>query len=121
MLIIFLDFKRILLKEFVLAGQTVNSAYYCDVSRRLLENVSKFRPQIWIKKLSVASLQRTVSHFVFTREFFTANNMTAVPHPRYFPLFPRLKMQLKGHFDTAEVIETELQTMLNTLTEHDIP
>jgi hypothetical protein len=31
MLIIFLDIKGIIHKEFVLAGQTVNSAYYCDV------------------------------------------------------------------------------------------
>jgi hypothetical protein len=30
MLIIFFDIKRIVHKEFVLAGQTVNSAYYCD-------------------------------------------------------------------------------------------
>jgi hypothetical protein len=31
MLIIFFDIKQIVHKEFVLAGQTVNSAYYCDV------------------------------------------------------------------------------------------
>jgi hypothetical protein len=29
-------------------------------------------------------------------------------------------MKLKGrHFDTSEMIEAELQTVLNTLTEHD--
>jgi hypothetical protein len=31
MLIIFFDVKGILHKEFVLAGQAVNSAYYCHV------------------------------------------------------------------------------------------
>jgi hypothetical protein len=31
MLIIFFDNKGIVHKEFVLTGQTVNSAYYCDV------------------------------------------------------------------------------------------
>jgi hypothetical protein len=31
-----------------------------------------------------------------------------------------LKIKSKGrHFDTVEVIETESQAMLNTLTEHD--
>jgi hypothetical protein len=39
MLIIFFDIMGIVHKEFVLAGQTVNSKYYCDVLRRLHENV----------------------------------------------------------------------------------
>jgi hypothetical protein len=35
-------------------------------------------------------------------------------------LFPRLKIKLKGHhFDTIEVIESESQAVLNTLTERD--
>jgi hypothetical protein len=33
MLIIFLDIKGIVHKEFVLEGQTANSAYCCDVLR----------------------------------------------------------------------------------------
>jgi hypothetical protein len=46
--------------------------------------------------------------------------MTVVPHPPYFPLFLRLKVELKGrHFDTVKVIEAESQAVLNTLTEHD--
>jgi hypothetical protein len=53
----------------------------------------------------------------FTREFFTKKNMTVVPHPPIFSLFPRLKIKLKDrHFDTIEVIKAELQAMLNTLT-----
>jgi hypothetical protein len=31
MLIVFYDIKGIVHKEFIVAGQTVNSAYYCDV------------------------------------------------------------------------------------------
>jgi hypothetical protein len=38
MLIILFDMKGIVYKEFVLAGQTVNFAYYCDVLCRLYEN-----------------------------------------------------------------------------------
>jgi hypothetical protein len=39
MLIISSDIKGIVRKEFILAGQTVNSTYYCDVLWRLRENV----------------------------------------------------------------------------------
>jgi hypothetical protein len=34
-------------KDFVLEDQTVNSAYYLDVLRRLLENVRRLLPEIW--------------------------------------------------------------------------
>jgi hypothetical protein len=33
MLVIFLHIKGIVHKEFVLAGKTVNSTYYCDLSQ----------------------------------------------------------------------------------------
>jgi hypothetical protein len=39
MIIIFLDIKGIIHKEFVLAGQTVNFTYFCDVLWELHENV----------------------------------------------------------------------------------
>jgi hypothetical protein len=33
-----------------------------------------------------------------------------------------LKIKLKGHhFDTTEVVETGLQAVINTLTQHDFP
>jgi hypothetical protein len=38
MLIIFFDIKGIVHKDLVKAGQVVNTAYYCDVLRRMLEN-----------------------------------------------------------------------------------
>jgi hypothetical protein len=51
--------------------------------------------------------------------FLTKNNLTVVPHPPYFSLFPRLKIKLKGsQFDTIGVIRIESQAVLNTLTEH---
>jgi hypothetical protein len=43
----------------------------------------------------------------FTRGFFTKNNMTVIPQPPYFSVFP------------IEVIETESQAVLNTLSEWD--
>jgi hypothetical protein len=71
-------------------------------------------------ELTVATRQRSVSHFLFDQGIFTKNNTTVVPHPPYISLFPRLKIKLKGHhFDTIEEIEAASQTVLNTLTEHD--
>jgi hypothetical protein len=46
--------------------------------------------------------------------------MTVIPHLPYCPLFPPLKIKLKGrHFDTTEVTKAESQAVLNILTEHD--
>jgi hypothetical protein len=43
--------------------------------------------------------------------------MTIVSYPRFFSLFPGLKIKLiDSHFVTVEVIES--QAVLNTLTEH---
>jgi hypothetical protein len=44
-LIIFFDIMRIVHKAFVLEGKTVNSAYYCDVSRQLGENEQRLWPK----------------------------------------------------------------------------
>jgi hypothetical protein len=52
-------------------------------------------------------------------ELLTRNNITIVPYPSYFSLFPQLKLKLNDrYFDTTEVIEAESQAVLNTLTEH---
>jgi hypothetical protein len=107
MLIIFFDMKAILHKEFVLAGQTANSAYYCDVLRRLCEHVRRLRPNFGDKVTGCYITTPSHTSF-FTRQFLTKNNMTVVPHAPYFSLFSQLRIKLKGrHFGTVEVIETE--------------
>jgi hypothetical protein len=62
------------------------------------------------------------------REFLTHNSIITLPHPPYSPdlarcdffLFPKLKLQLKGHhFDRVEEIQRELQNVLGTLREQD--
>jgi hypothetical protein len=45
--IIFFKIKGIVNKEFTLAGQTVTSAYYCDVVWRLHEYVLRLNPELW--------------------------------------------------------------------------
>jgi hypothetical protein len=55
----------------------------------------------------------------FTREFFTKNNMTVVPHTSYSPDLAPCDFSVSCHFDTIQVIEAESQAVLDTLTEHD--
>jgi hypothetical protein len=45
MLIMFLDIKGIVRREFVLAGQTVNSAYYCHDLWLMRENAQRLRSE----------------------------------------------------------------------------
>jgi len=47
MLICFFDQEGIVHQEFVPPGMMVNSDFYCDVLRRLRENVWHKRPQKW--------------------------------------------------------------------------
>jgi histone-lysine N-methyltransferase SETMAR len=91
MLIIFFDIEGIVHKEFVLADQTINSAYYCDVLRQLRENLRRLRPKLWRQKNWLLHHDNTPSHTsFFTTEFLSKNNMTVISHPPYSPdLAPR--------------------------------
>jgi hypothetical protein len=104
MLIIFFDIKGNVDEEFVLAGQTVSSAYFCDVSQQLCETCEDIAPNFGYRR---------TGYCVTTMHHLT------LPDPPYFSLCPRLKIRVKGrHFDTPEVIVVELQAALGTLTEH---
>jgi hypothetical protein len=57
--------------------------------------------------------------FPFSPVILTKNNMTLISTHLGF-LFPRVKTKVKGHhFDTSDVIETGLQSVLNTIPEHN--
>jgi hypothetical protein len=83
--------------------------------------VQRLRPEIWQQNKFLFHHDNAPFHTsFFTREFMTKNNMTVVPHPLCFSLFPRLKIKLKGHHpDTDEVLGAESQTLLNKLTERN--
>jgi histone-lysine N-methyltransferase SETMAR len=62
------------------------------------------------------------------KQFLVKYKMAVIPQPPYSPdlatydffLFPKLKLKLKGRrFDTIEEIQSESQTVLDTLTEKD--
>jgi hypothetical protein len=109
MIIIFFDIKGIVHKEFILAGQRVNSAYNCELLRQLRENLRRLRPELWRQKSWLLHYDNTPLRTSFsTREFLTRNNVTVILHPPYFSLFPRLKVKLKGrHFYTIVVMTVE--------------
>jgi hypothetical protein len=86
MLIIFFDVKGTVQKQFVLAGQTVNSAYYCNVLRQLLENVRRLGPKL-----------RQQKNWLLTA--FSPRNFLLKqhdPHQPYFSLFHPLKIEIEG-------------------------
>jgi hypothetical protein len=75
MLIIFFDIKGIVHKEFVLAGQVVNSTYYCHALRRLPENVRRLRPELWQQNNWLLHHDKAPSHTsFFTKDFFFTKN-----------------------------------------------
>jgi hypothetical protein len=75
-------------RKFVLAHQTVNFTYYCDVLRRLCETVWRLRLELWQQKnCSCITITRRLS-LPFS-SWISSNkiNMTIAPHWLYFSLF----------------------------------
>ena len=94
----FFDSRRIVHKEFVPPGQTVNVAFYKDVLERLRKRVQRVRRDIaddWVLQHDNAPANTTLS----IREFLAKKNIPVLPHPPYSPdlspcdfyLFPKLK------------------------------
>ena len=103
MLIAF-DSNGIIHKAFVPAGQTVNSAFYEEVLKRLLRRIHRLRPQLrrtgqWML------LHNAPAHCpIRVCQFLAQRGVPVLDHPPYSPdlapvdffLFPRLKSIMKG-------------------------
>jgi hypothetical protein len=86
MLICFFDQEGIVQREFVPPGMTVNADFYCDVLRRLHENVRRKRPHKWQKQKFIIHHDNASAHRSFNfLQFWAKNNMTVVPRPPYSP------------------------------------
>lgn len=127
MLIVFFDIKGVVHREFVPSDRTVNSEFYCDVLRRLREDVRRKRPELWRNRNWLLHHDNAPAHASLrTTQFLANNKMPVVPHPPYSPdlapcdfaLFPKMKFQLKGRrFDSVEEIQNESQAILDGLQE----
>jgi len=110
------DIESLVHKEFVLPGQTVNGKFYCDVLRRVRENIRRKRPEKWRNDSWAVHNYNAPAQASFVGQFLVSAKTTAIPHPPYSPdlatcdffLFPKMKLKLKGrHFDSIEEIQTE--------------
>ena len=89
MLICFFDQEGIVHREFVPPGMTVNADFYCDVLRRLRENVRRKRPQKWQNQNLIIHHDNAPVHRSFkVSQFLAKNNMTVIPHPHTHPIWP---------------------------------
>jgi hypothetical protein len=67
-------------------GQTVNSGFYCDVLRRLRENVQRRRPELWREQTWLLHHENAPFHTsVLTQQFLAKHKMAVIPHPPYSP------------------------------------
>jgi histone-lysine N-methyltransferase SETMAR len=124
MLNVFFDIRGIVHREFVPQGQTVNTKFYCEVLRRLRENIRRKRPDLWHAKNWILHDDNATCHrALLVREFLANHNMLSPPRPPYSPdlapadysLLSKMKMQLKGRrFHTVAEIQRESQTTTRT-------
>ncbi|GFX59503.1 mariner Mos1 transposase [Trichonephila clavipes] len=120
MIVVFFDIRGIVHCEFLLQGQTVNSAVYLEVLRRLKRRIAYVRADI--KDTVKFHHDNATSHTAFIiTNFLAQSNTPVIPHPPYSPdlapcdffLFLRLKREMKGkHWETVENIQHHVTTFL---------
>ena len=106
MLICFFDSQRIVHKEFVPPGQTVNQTYYREVLERLRKRVARVRPGIartWMLHHNNAPCHTAVSinEFLAEKAFLLFLNPPSLPDLSPCDLFSFL--QLKNHLKRAQI------------------
>ncbi|UYV75320.1 hypothetical protein LAZ67_12003485 [Cordylochernes scorpioides] len=122
-IIVFFDIRGIVHCEFVPQGQTVNSAFYLEVLRRLKRRIARVRTDI--KDTVKLHHDNATSHTAFIiTNFLARSNTPVIPHSPYSPdlapcdffLFPRLKREMKGkHWETVENIQHHVTTFLRSI------
>jgi len=86
MLINFFDADRIVHKEFVPPGQTVNQKFYLKLLKRLRDTVQKKRPEMWSSGDWFFHHDNAPAHMALSvQQFLAKNNMMIIPHPTCSP------------------------------------
>ena len=125
----FLTFEGLCTLNMPPEGQTMNAEFYCNVLRRLREDIRWKWPELWHAGNCLLHNDYAPSHWgLVMREFLTHNNIITLPHLPYSPdlapcdffLFQKMKLQLKGcRFDRVEEIQWESQNVVGMLRERD--
>ena len=125
MLIAFFDSDGIIHKEFVPAGQTVNSAFYEEVLKWLLRRIHCVRPELhrtgqWMLLHDNAPVHCAIR----VHQFLAQRGVPVLDHPPYSPdlappdffLFPCLKSIMKGaHFEDVAAIQERVTAVLRSI------
>ncbi len=106
MLTAFFDETGEILVDFKDPKVTVDSDNYCDILRRLKEQLRRRRPEKWVGRNFFLHHDNAPTHTAaITLALIGSSGIDMIPHPPYSPdlapcdyyLFPRLKNQLRGH------------------------
>ncbi len=134
MLTVFVDQRGTVLAEFKDQGVTVDAENYCDLLRRLKENVQRKRPDLWVRrpdgyrKFNLHHDNAPPHTAVLTLAFIGESSIDMVPHPPYSPdlavcdffIFPRLKSELRGHrFQNIRDMKTGVLRTLRAIPQKD--
>ena len=86
MLIAFFDNKGIIHKEFVPSGQTINAAFWQNVSNRLLQRIRRVQPELHRTEKWMLLHDNAPAHSAIRVCQFLAQKIVAVlDHPAYSP------------------------------------
>ncbi len=110
MLILFHDAYGVIYLEFLPRGETITADFYCDVLRRLKEQIRRKHPGLWqhdddgYRRVLLHHDNATPHTAVPTLALLGESGINMVAHPAYSPdlapcdfaIFPFLKKQLRG-------------------------
>ena len=101
--------RRVIHKEFVLEGKTINAVYYKGVMERLLNRIRRVRPGMCESGDWFLLHDNAPSHnATIIKQFLAQQKVTVLDHPSYSPdlvpadyfLFQKVKSHLKGRLFT---------------------
>lgn len=125
----FCDIRHIVHRKFVPQCETVNREVYCNVLKRLREDISRKRPDLWSVNNWILHGDHAPCHRALpTRVFLAKSNVLSIHQPSYsqdsahvdFHLFSKLTMQLKSRcFNIVAEIQSESPKALDLIAVND--
>lgn len=123
---VFWDAKGVIMVDYLQKGTTINSDYYCELLRRLREELKVKRPGLLTKKVLFHQDNARVHTSLKSMAEIHNCGFELLPHPPYSPdlapsdfhLFPNLKKHMGGKkFLTNDEVQAEVDTYFEDLEE----